>query len=296
MTDRAFGAVTVLTGADRGRYPSGNSLLVAGPEQRVLIDPSLAVHERGGSPEPVDLVLLSHAHEDHLAGLHLFPDVPVLAHPGDVERVRSTDALLDGYGLDPEAAAVFARELVDDFHIAGRPDAGTFTDGACFDLGGGRTVTVLHLPGHTAGHCGLLVEPEGFFFLGDIDLSAFGPYYGDTSSSLEDFAASMARCREVDARWFATFHHKGVVEGRAKFLAELDAFETVVRRRDEAMLGFLAEPRSLAEMVAHRFVYRPHVDLPFVAAVERRTAELHLGRLLARGQVEATDDGRYCTT
>jgi glyoxylase-like metal-dependent hydrolase (beta-lactamase superfamily II) len=48
----------------------------------------------------------------------------------------------------------------------------TVDDGAVLDLGG-RSVTVVHLPGHTAGHCGLLVEPDGFLFLGDIDLTRF---------------------------------------------------------------------------------------------------------------------------
>ena len=40
-----------------------------------------------------------------------------------------------------------------------------------------------HMPGHTAGHTVLLVEPEGVAFIGDIDLTGFGPYYGDACSS-----------------------------------------------------------------------------------------------------------------
>ena len=43
------------------------------------------------------------------------------------------------------------------------------------------------LIGHTRGHCVLHVEPEDVVYLGDIDLSSFGPYYGDAWSSLEDF-------------------------------------------------------------------------------------------------------------
>ena len=35
-------------------------------------------------------------------------------------------------------------------------------------------VRAQHLPGHTAGHCALLVENEGLAFIGDIDLSGFG--------------------------------------------------------------------------------------------------------------------------
>uniref|UniRef100_UPI0005277505 MBL fold metallo-hydrolase n=1 Tax=Streptomyces bikiniensis TaxID=1896 RepID=UPI0005277505 len=85
-----------------------------------------------------------------------------------------------------------------------------------FDLGG-RTVTVVHLPGHTPGHSGYLVEPDGFLYVADIDLTSFGPYYGDPGSSLPDFEASMRRCREIGARWYGTGHQKGVIEGAAAF-------------------------------------------------------------------------------
>ncbi len=291
--DRRYDGVTVLFGAENGKYPSGNSLLIHGAEETILVDPSLAVHERGGAPADVDRVLLSHAHEDHMAGLYLFPEVPVHVHEDDLEGARSLEGLLAIYGLDPEAEAAFTPELIDTFNISGRPDAVPFEDGARFDLGGGRTVTVLHLPGHTGGHSGLLVEPDGFFFVADVDLSGFGPYYGDVTSSLDGFERSMARCREVDARWYCTFHHKGLIEGRAEFLAQLDEFHDVLRRREDAILDFLAEPRTVADLVAHRFVYRPHIESAFVDTVERRTALNHLERLVPAGRVTEIEPGTY---
>jgi hypothetical protein len=131
------------------------------------------------------------------------------------------------------------------------------------------------------------------FFLSDIDLTGFGPYYGDAWSDLEDFESSLATVRDEDADWYVTFHHKGVIEGRAEFLRLLDAFAEVIPRRHAAMLDFLAEPRTVDEMVAHRFVYRPHVTLGFVEMVERRTAELHLQRMLARGEAAEVEPGRF---
>lgn len=288
--DVQYGGVTLLASPEGGRYPSGNSLLISGTEGTVLVDPSIEVHRRGGVSEAVDLVAISHAHEDHLAGLHLFPDLPVLAHPAEVGAVRSPEVLLAGYGLGPHQAGVFREQLRDTFHLTERPDIGTFQDGDVVDLGG-RTLTVLHLPGHTAGHCGFLVEPDGFLFLADIDLTSFGPYYGDPSSSLEDFVASIERLRGMDARWYGTSHHVGVLDDRRTFLEALDRFAAVIRRRDETLLHLLRQPRTLADVVAHRLVYRPHVQLPFVEAVERRTALLHLERLGRHGLVVPTDDG-----
>ena len=37
-------------------------------------------------------------------------------------------------------------------------------------------------------------------YLGDIDLSSFGPYYGDAWSDLEDFERSLALVRAIEAR------------------------------------------------------------------------------------------------
>ena len=139
-----------------------------------------------------------------------------------------------------------------------------------FDLGGGVTVEAVHLPGHTRGHSGFRIGDV--FFLSDIDLTGFGPYYGDVWSDLEDFEASLRRVREEDAEFYVTFHHKGVIEGRETFVELVDSFTAVIDRRHDAMLDFLAEPHSIEEMAAHRFIYRPHVESPFVESVERRSA------------------------
>jgi hypothetical protein len=46
-------------------------------------------------------------------------------------------------------------------------------------------------------------------------------------------------------------------------------------------------------MVAHRFIYRPHVEHVFADNVERRSATLHLQRMLARGEASEIESGRY---
>src|SRR5690606_12818334 len=67
------GAVGVLMPENGGRYPYGNSLLIRGSGETVLVDPSLAVGEQGPAGieggERVDAIVVSHGHEDHLAGV-----------------------------------------------------------------------------------------------------------------------------------------------------------------------------------------------------------------------------------
>jgi glyoxylase-like metal-dependent hydrolase (beta-lactamase superfamily II) len=281
------GGVTVLRAAGGGAYPYGNSVLVRGSAGSLLVDPSLALDE---VPD-ADAVLVSHAHEDHVVGLGAIA-APVHVHTADLDAVRSTDALLAGYGLPPEATADMVHSILDEFRVAARPDARGVPDGHVFDLGD-RRATVVHLPGHTAGHSGLLVEPDGFFYVADIDLTSFGPYYGDLGSDLDDVERSIRACAEVDARWYGTFHQKGVIEGAADFRARLGAYRAVIERRDAALLEFLAEPRSLAQVAEHRLVYRPHIDAPHVATVETRTAEQHIARLVRTGAVVETAPGAY---
>jgi glyoxylase-like metal-dependent hydrolase (beta-lactamase superfamily II) len=284
--------VSVLVGPDNGAYPSGNSLLVRGAGETILIDPSVTVVARGGVPaHRVDALVNSHGHEDHLAGNGAFPDARVHIHTDDLRAAQSLEGLGEVYGLPPETWADFAPKIVEEFHYTARPDAHGFTDGHVFDLGG-VTVDAVHLPGHTRGHSGFRVS-EGVFFLSDIDLTGFGPYYGDAWSDLDQFESSLARVREEEADWYVTFHHKGVIEGRETFLEMVDQFTAVIHRRHAAMLEHLSEPRTLEDLVAHRFVYRPHVQHVFADSVERRTAVLHLARMLDRGEAEDLGDGRY---
>jgi glyoxylase-like metal-dependent hydrolase (beta-lactamase superfamily II) len=185
--------------------------------------------------------------------------------------------------------------VMSQFHYTPRGDVEGLDDVAVFDLGGVR-IRAIHTPGHTRGHCVLLVEPDGVLFLGDIDLSSFGPYYGDAWSCLDDWERSLDLVRRLEARVWVSFHHVGIIEDRGLFLARLERFAARITDREGALLDALAEPRTLEDLVRQRFVYPAHVTLPFVDAVERRTIRQHLDRVLARGQAERVGPDRYVRT
>jgi glyoxylase-like metal-dependent hydrolase (beta-lactamase superfamily II) len=284
--------VTVISGAGGGKYPDGNSTLVRGSEGVVLIDPSLTVHDRGGLGVAVDRVLISHAHEDHMSGVGVVDAACICAHEDDLVGVQSIDGFMEVYGLPAEAEPDWRATVAREFHFAGWPAATGFVDGEVFDLGD-TAVTVMHLPGHTRGHSAFVVESDGVAFIGDVDLSTFGPYYGDHWSDLRDFEESLVRIRDLDAAYYITFHHKGVVKGREEFLRLLDVFESVIARRDDTLMEMLDQPRSFAELLERGIVYRPGSRPPvFGESVERRTIAMHLDRLKA-ADVVAEHDGMF---
>jgi glyoxylase-like metal-dependent hydrolase (beta-lactamase superfamily II) len=293
LEERSLGRATVLFGERGGRYPHGNSLLVRGSEETAVIDPSLGLLARGSDAPAADRVLLSHCHEDHIAGGGLYAALPWAVHELDRPGLRSLDDMMAIYGFGDPIDAAFRPVLLERFHYAPRPSASGFEDGAVFELGGGVRVRAIHAPGHTRGHSFLHVEPDDVIYLGDVDLTSFGPYYGDAWSDLEDFETTLERARGLEARWYATFHQVGVLEGRTAFLERLQRFADVIASREARLLAFLAEPHSLDEIAAHRFVYRPQDAVPFADAVERRSMGQHVDRLIRQGRVREVEPGRF---
>lgn len=291
--DRPLGPHVTMLGSPRGgKYPEGRPLLIRGTHGSAIVDPSLALVGRPAGAPPADRVLNSHCHEDHVAGNHRYPDAEWWLPAADLPGIVSLDGMMAIYGFTGAMRAAFARMVVEEFHYVPRADARAFGDGAIFDLGGVR-IRAIHAPGHTRGHSLFHVEPDDVLYLGDIDLSSFGPYYGDAWSCLEDFERTLVLVRAVRARAYATFHHVGAIEGHEAFVARLDRFAGVIARREAALLEFLAEPRTLDEIAAHRFVYRPGDAVPYAEVVERRSMGQHVARGVAAGTIEEVAPGRF---
>ncbi|MGE5945881.1 MAG: MBL fold metallo-hydrolase, partial [Betaproteobacteria bacterium] len=279
-----LGPVSVYLGEKSGKYPDGNQVLVRGADTLAAFDTPLVANRLGAELLDADLVVLGHVHEDHVAGLHRLPRAPVYVHEADVEAARSWPGLARHYGYAPAVLEGMHAKIEREFHYVPRPDALAYADGARWDLGGGVSVQAIHAPGHTSGHCVLLVEPEGVAFIGDIDLSSFGPYYGDATSSLAAFRRTLAQVTDIPARAWITSHHKGVITDRGQFLQLLAAFAARLDAREEAIAAFLRDrPATLEELVEHRFVYPRHLDDLYYDDAERRTIAQHL-ETLARAE------------
>jgi glyoxylase-like metal-dependent hydrolase (beta-lactamase superfamily II) len=288
-----IGPVSVYLGEKSGKYPDGNQVVVRGADTLAAFDTPQVANRLGAELLDADLVLLGHVHEDHMAGLHRLAGAEVHVHEADVEAARSWDGLCRHYGYSRPVLEDLLVRIRRDFHYAPRPDAKPYRDGQGWDLGGGVTVRAFHMPGHTSGHCVLLVEPGGVAFIGDIDLSSFGPYYGDATSSLADFRRTLERVKDIPAKAWVTSHHKGVVTDRDTFLALLKAFASRLEAREEAIAGYLAaKPSTLPELVEHGFLYPKHARDLWVAEAEARTTQQHLESLARAGRA-VNEGGRW---
>ncbi len=288
-----LGPVTVYFGEKSGKYPDGNQVVVHGRDAMAVFDTPQVANRIGGVLADADLAILGHVHEDHVAGLHLLSGKPVHVHYADLAAAQSWEGLSRHYGYPQPVLDALRRKIDIDFHYTERPDAVGYEDGAVWDLGGVR-VHAVNMPGHTAGHCVLLVEPDGIAFIGDIDLSGFGPYYGDATSSLADFRRSLARLRELPARAWITSHHRGVYTDRAAFGEALAAFAAKIDEREARLLEMLgAGPRKLSDLVRERLLYPPHADDLWIDCAETRSIEQHLAELMSAGRVVRDNAGGH---
>lgn len=289
-----FGTVAVHLGEKSGKYPDGNQVLVRGADLRVAFDTPQVANRIGAAFDEVDLVILGHVHEDHMAGLHRVPQARVVVHEADLAAAQSWSGLSAHYGYPADVLEPMRARIEEQFHYRPRPDATGYQDSAAWDLGGGVRIRAHHMPGHTAGHCVLVVENEGLAFIGDIDLSSFGPYYGDATSNLADFRRTLAAVATIEARTWVTSHHRAVITDRGRFLESLAAFAGKIDERRDRLLAMLADgPHTLDALIRRRLVYKPDQDAAWVDFAERRSIGMHLDELIADGRVRALDDGRY---
>lgn len=260
----------VVPGPRHGAYPHGNPLRVHGSERTLQIDAA-----RGTDFAGVDLVAISHYHEDHVVGVAQ-SGLPAFIHHRDLVGVQSAEGFAQAAGAQDAAVA---QRLIDDFGWEPIHAAQPVEDGHVFDLGGGVTVRVVALPGHTGGHSGFFVEPDEVFYIGDIDLSSFGPLYADRASSLDEMRASLDLVRDTEAEVYVTAHHKGYVD-RPTLLVELAKFRGVIDRREARIRELLAEgPESIDDMIGRGVVYREGTQVDYLEGVERKTISLHLAEI-----------------
>nr|WP_303648857.1 MBL fold metallo-hydrolase [Haloarchaeobius litoreus] len=150
----------------------------------------------------VDQVLLTHFHGDHAGGagaVQQAGDAVVRVHDADaplVERDASALAefedrqttLFDEWGM-PERAAGELRDRLAADALWSDPAASVepFGDGDRFAVGTGE-IEVWHLPGHTVGQCGFVLDDgdERALFSGDALLPKYTPNVGGADIRDED--------------------------------------------------------------------------------------------------------------
>ena len=126
----------------------------------------------GINHKDVRLIIISHLHADHIAGVRDFPNAELLIHQDAFDQVgtkRGLAALRQGFlpELLPDNFRQRARILAEsDFsHFTGLPDPAD----QAYDVAADGRILLISLPGHSAGQMGLFINGnhKKIFFVAD---------------------------------------------------------------------------------------------------------------------------------
>jgi len=237
------------------------------------------------------MVWLSHWHEDHLMHLDLFDDLPLWTSEKDSSALSSLEMFLDCYGINYHDYREYWKQLLkEEFRFKSRKPTQFLQGGQIIDLGV-VTVEVISTPGHTPGNLAFFFREPKVLFMGDYDLAKFGPWYGDLYSSIEETIDSVNLLRKIPAKVFLTSHETGVFLGDPGKLWE--DYLSVIFDRENRLLEFLNEPRTMEEIVEAWIIYgRPREPKAFFELGEQGLMKKHLDRLMRLGKVFKEGD-RY---
>lgn len=285
VQEKNWGPIRLIPGKKNGRYPYCHSLYIEAG-RKTIVDPSssdarlLELKERPG----VDGVILSHYHEDHFKYLYLFSDRDLWMSSPDAAAFRSLDALIHHYGdIPPEQMPFWVDFMENKFNFRPRTPERTIQAEETLDLGG-VPVRALSTPGHTPGHMSFWFPEQKVLFLGDYDLTPFGPWYGDRYSDIDQTIASVERLREVPAEVWIAGHEAGLFESDPGAL--WDEYLGVIDRREAQLWDLLAEPKIKAEIIDAHILYRKAREpREFFDFGEWGHMSKHLERMENRGQI-----------
>ncbi len=289
LTERLF----VVNTPTRGRFPMAFSFLVLGTEIRALIDTgcgSVACLDILKTYD-VDVVINSHCHPDHVAGNHLFAGkelwVPEQrqAETGAISRLS-----LRLMGPNADARGAWEHFVQNGLGMRAYTPTRTFGDGEVLAFGG-LSLQAVHTPGHLDDHYCFLEPEENILLTFDIDLTGFGPFYGNPEADIPLFKKSLDRVMEINPRVVISSHRLPVTEN---LTGELLAFKEKFDRNEKRIAAVLDVPRDLDEICELKPVFGKYI--PGLEALyrffERCMVEKNLEDMIRQGGIKF-QDGKY---
>lgn len=287
-----FGELVFIHGEKKGRYPFCNSIFVK--EEGILIDPSSNRQILSELKHQINSIWLSHWHEDHIMHLDLFEDCPLFVHPEDEPPLNNIDTFIQWYLLEDELNKELSEHwkqiLIETFNFKSRKADNYLNDGDVIKLGS-LTVHIHHSPGHSPGHLAFYFEEPEILFLGDYDLTRFGPWYGDRYSNIDSIIDSVQKLRKIPAKTLLASHENGIYQDFDDSL--WDSYLAVIERREEKLYNLLGQPKTLEEIGKAWIVYgKPIKPIIEFEMIERISMKKHADRLINQKKI-TLEDGIY---
>jgi glyoxylase-like metal-dependent hydrolase (beta-lactamase superfamily II) len=259
-----------------------------------------ALEAIGLGPTDITRLVCTHHHVDHYGTSGPYRELThaeVFLHPLEAERIALMQSMLGEntpylrlHGVPdvpaerrlPSPATFFGA-----FYKPATPDH-LLADEDEIPLGDGRALEVIWTPGHTPGHCCLLLKPDGILFVGDHLLPKITPHVGlwpnGPENPLGDFLASHEKIQHYDARLVCPAHG-AIYEDHRRRARQLIDFHRV--RKLTMLDAIRRRPMTAYDVALEAFAISPDNRMQVMMAVYETLAHLEL--LRREGRVLRTE-------
>ncbi|MHA1577680.1 MAG: MBL fold metallo-hydrolase [Candidatus Thorarchaeota archaeon] len=277
--------VHLIRGSDRARFPEANSLLID-DEILTLVDAGTnydnihsTLKDLGHEITDIDRIVLTHFHLDHkgFAGvLSKKANCEVLCHPLAEEGVKTFSGMAEYYGItshrfynDWKSFIVKMRpHLLDDYSVTGH-----FEHNKGIDCGEIELIPI-HTPGHTRDHTVIGINGTETLMLVDIDLTKFGPWYGNSVSEISAFKQSILNVIDLEPKTGISSH---LIEPASENLIErLENYLAVFDQREEKILKHVSQGVDTIEKLSNMPTIYPRIPRNVYLVFEEMMLQMHV--------------------
>jgi hydroxyacylglutathione hydrolase len=302
MQNKSIGPIEILIGENGSKVPFSTSLLVRGKDDTALIDcgGGEKVFDYIRSNDEPGEIYLTHYHLDHVWGTHLFPNANVYTNKYDLKKLTNPLELAKANGVyafrGKSGTEQWRKQHFPDNPGKRNKDMKPLWENVmgsaehCYPYDqtitiAGEPAIMLHTPGHCEGYCCPYFPNYGVLYVGDFDLTSFGPWYNNADSDIDSFIRSACKTLEVDAEYFVTAHHKGIFN-RDDYKRKLQDYLTIIGRREEKVKQVIQRGVPPKDIVREEIFYfrKNHQQDTSLLNSEIIGIAKHIQRLIRQGE------------
>lgn len=280
---RRIGPIMIIEGANNSKVPFSRSLFI-NSKDKVLIDTGADPAELRALDDQygVELVVNTHYHPDHTLHNHMLRNAEKWINPLEFETIQSIEGIARGNGVyqewGPDGVEALRKHLPKEWVQNLGEISGTYQYEEEYNFSGVK-VNFLHTPGHTIGYTSPYFPELGVVYVGDFDMTSFGPWYFGSDGNIDQFITSSARLLELDADTYITGHQKGVFR-RQEFKEEMSKFIGIIDQRDKVIEKYVREGMNFEELTNIGIFYpKKMLEVLILRTWERSGIRKHLHRL-----------------